>query len=542
MQKRDDADKKVAFFFLHNAVLFSAAKSVYYQEMVDAIAECGVGYKAPSYEKMRSSLLERVKRDFDDEYRNLRDEWKETGYTILCDFWSDGRTKSMVVFSVTCPKGTLFLKYVDVSGHVDDAEFLYELLESIVVEVGIEDVVQVLTDSTSSFVHAGRLLMAKHPSLYWTPCAVHCINKMLEDFSNLETVNTVLKEANIITTYIYSHTSTLNVLRKYAGGTELIRSKLPKNVADFLSLRFLVIQEDNLKHMFSGAEWLSSTCYRRSDSQANSIKSLLYSESFWKSANEVVSVSEPLVKILRIVDGDVPAIAYIYEAVESAKIAIKAYYDGVGEKYLPVWEIIDRRWNAQLHSPLYAAAAFLNPSIIYYRNFKIDSRMRNGFLEAMSKMATKDRIKSEITKEHPVYLNAQGALGTDFAIMGRTLNAPADWWLAYGYEIPTLQRFAVRIPSQPCSSHWCRWNWPTFESVHAKRRNKIEQEKFNDLVFVHCNVWLRAIVRRICGNFKPIVFDEIDVDSEWPTEIDCSMPPLDDSWLDSLPIESEGSP
>ncbi|CAB4279776.1 unnamed protein product [Prunus armeniaca] len=32
----------------------------------------------------------------------------------------------------------------------------------------------------------------------------------------------------------------------------------------------------------------------------------------------------------------------------------------------------------------------------------------------------------DITKEHPMYVNAQGALGTDFAIMGRTLNAPGS--------------------------------------------------------------------------------------------------------------------
>jgi len=50
--------------------------------------------------------------------------------------------------------------------------------------------------------------------------------------------------------------------------------------------------------------------------------------------------------------------------------------------------------------------------------------MRNGFQEAMLKMATTDKEKMEITKEHPIYINAQGALGTDFAVMGRTVNAP----------------------------------------------------------------------------------------------------------------------
>lgn len=112
-----------------------------------------------------------------------------------------------------------------------------------------------------------------------------------------------------------------------------------------------------------------------------------------------------------------------------------------------------------------------------------------------------------------------------------------DWWAGYGYEIPTLQRFAIRILSQPCSSHWCCWNWTTFESIHRKKRNRAELEKFNDLVFVHCNLWLQSIYQKRDGKCKPIVFDGIDVGSdEWPTELDSPAPLLDDSWLDNLPL------
>lgn len=421
-QKEDNADTKVAVFFFHNSVPFSAAKSVCYQEMIDAVVQCGVGYKAPSYEKMRSSLLERVKGDFNEQYKKLSDEWKETGCTVLCDCWSDGRTKSLVVFSVSSPKGTLFLKSIDVSASADDAQYLFELLESVILEIGLENVVQVLTNSASCYVFAGRLLMAKYPSLFWSPCASDCINKILEDFSKQEWVSTILEEANTITTYIYSHVWILHTMRRFTGGMELIRSKISKYVTKFLSLRSIVIQEDNLKHMFSHTEWLSSVYSRRPD--AHAVKSLLYSERFWKSASEVVSVSEPIVKILRIVEGDMPAMGYIYEGVEKAKIVIKTYYNGIEEKYTPIWEIIDRRWNMQFHMPLHAAAAFLNPSIFYSPKFRVDSRMRNGFQEAMLKMATRDKDKAEITMEHPIYLNAQGALGTDFAMMGRTLNCP----------------------------------------------------------------------------------------------------------------------
>ncbi|XP_077235488.1 uncharacterized protein LOC143877364 isoform X2 [Tasmannia lanceolata] len=539
-QKHEDADKKIALFFFHNSIPFSASKSVYYQSMVDAVMECGVGYKPPSYERLRSTLLEKVKGEINDTYKKFREEWQDTGCTIFSHSWTDGRSKSLVVFSVTCPKGTLFLKSVDVSSHEENASYLFELLESVVMEVGLENVVQVITDSTASYVYAGRLLLNKYPSLFWSPCASFCIDKMLEDIGKLEWVSTVMEEARSLTRYVYSHAWILNMMRKFTGGRELIHPRITRFVANFLSLRSIVIQEDNLKHMFTHSEWLSSIYSRRSDAQA--IKSLLYLERFWKLAHEAVSVSEPLVKVLRIVDGDMPAMGYIYEGIERAKVAIKVFYKGIEEKYMPIWEIIDRRWNMQLHSPLHAAAAFLNPSIFYNPNFKIDLKMRSGFQEAMLKMVTEEKDKIEFTKEHPMYINAQGALGSEFAIMGRTLNSPGDWWAAYGYEVPTLQRAAIRVLSQPCSSYWCKWNWSTFENIRTKKHNRMEQEKLNDLVFIHCNLRLQAIIHSRDGKCRPVIYDEIDVSSEWPTESESSSLLLDDSWLENLPFERRGSP
>ncbi|XP_014515271.1 uncharacterized protein LOC106773098 [Vigna radiata var. radiata] len=266
-QKQDDADRKLAMFFFHNSIPFSAAKSMYYQDMVDAIAQCGVGYKAPTYEKLRIG--------------------------------------SLAVFSVACPKGTLFLKSVDVSGHEDDSNCLFELLESVVLEVGLENVVQVMTDVSAGYVCAGRLLTARYSFLFWSPCVAYCIDKMLEDIGRQDWVSTVLEDAKTITQYIYSHAWILNIMKKFTGGKELIRPKITTFVTDFLSLRSIVMQEDNLKHMFSHSEWLSSMYSRRPDAQA--IKSLLYSDRFWKHGHEAVSVSEPLVKLLRMVDGDMPA-------------------------------------------------------------------------------------------------------------------------------------------------------------------------------------------------------------------------------------------
>ena len=68
------------------------------------------------------------------------------------------------------------------------------------------------------------------------------------------------------------------------------------------------------------------------------------------------NITEPLVKVLRLVDGEKPAMGYLYEAMDRAKEAIRSYYDDKGDegfqKQLLVWKMIDERWNNTLHRPI----------------------------------------------------------------------------------------------------------------------------------------------------------------------------------------------
>jgi hypothetical protein len=50
-----------------------------------------------------------------------------------------------------------------------------------------------------------------------------------------------------------------------------------------------------------------------------------YQESFWDAVKEVCTINEPLVKVLRLVNRDKPAMGYLYEAMDRAKESIHAY-------------------------------------------------------------------------------------------------------------------------------------------------------------------------------------------------------------------------
>ena len=87
-------------------------------------------------------------------------------------------------------------------------------------------------------------------------------------------------------------------------------------------------------------------------------------------------------------DGEKPAMGYIYEGMDRDKEAIKAFYKGDSSKYLPIWQIIDSRWDRQLHSPLHAAGAYLNPSLFHNPDSSIqgDLEVMRGVVICIEKM------------------------------------------------------------------------------------------------------------------------------------------------------------
>jgi hypothetical protein len=47
---------------------------------------------------------------------------------------------------------------------------------------------------------------------------------------------------------------------------------------------------------------------------------------------------------------------YIYEVMDSTKETIQNSFNNNEEKYRQIFDIIDKRWECQLHHPLHAAA------------------------------------------------------------------------------------------------------------------------------------------------------------------------------------------
>ncbi len=56
------------------------------------------------------------------------------------------------------------------------------MLDEVVEKIGVENIVQVVTDNVANYKLAGEILMQKRKTLFWTPSAAHCLELILEDF------------------------------------------------------------------------------------------------------------------------------------------------------------------------------------------------------------------------------------------------------------------------------------------------------------------------------------------------------------------------
>ena len=173
-------------FWYHNSLSLNYAKSYFYQPMGDAIASVGPRYKTPSYNALREEELDEELECDKEQLESIKSSWKFTGCTIMYDGWTDQRGRTIINFVVAFPKGTMFQKSIDASTHIKGAHLIFTLLVDVVEEVGVANVVQVIMDNTTNYVATGRLLCAKYPTIFWTPCIVHCIDLILVDIGNLE--------------------------------------------------------------------------------------------------------------------------------------------------------------------------------------------------------------------------------------------------------------------------------------------------------------------------------------------------------------------
>lgn len=421
----ENAEKSIALFFFENKLDFSIARSSSYQLMIDAIGKCGPGFTGPSAETLKSTWLERIKTEVSLQSKDIEKEWATTGCTIIVDTWTDNKSRALINFLVSSPSQTFFHKSVDASAYFKNTKCLADLFDSVIQDFGHENVVQIIMDSSFNYTGIANHILQTYGTIFVSPCASQCLNSILEEFSKVDWVNRCILQAQTISKFLYNSSSLLDLMRRFTGGQELIRTGISKPVSSFLSLQSILKQRSRLKHMFNSPEYTTNPYANKP--QSISCIAIIEDNDFWRAVEECVAISEPFLRVLREVSGGKPAVGCIYELMTRAKESIRTYYIMDEIKCKTFLDIVDRKWRDQLHSPLHAAAAFLNPSIQYNSEIKFLTSIKEDFFNVLEKLLPLPEMRRDITNQIFTFTKANGMFGCSLAMEARDTVSPCKF-------------------------------------------------------------------------------------------------------------------
>ncbi|XP_024013786.1 uncharacterized protein LOC18009814 [Eutrema salsugineum] len=386
---------------------------------------------------LREPLLNEDVQRTKEKLKVLEEEWDREGCSVMTDSWTDMKRRSIMNLCVNSRGGTCFLSSKDTSKDSHTGEYIFKYIDGCIEELGATRIVQVVTDNAKNNVAAAKMLKEKRPTIFWSGCAAHTLDLMLEGVSKLQNFDKVISQAKAATIFIYAHHKTLNMMRTYTKKRDIVRPGATRFATCFLTLHSLYEKKAQLKSMFTSDEW--HECTHSKALKGKNVFETIMSFGFWNSVMMVLKIFSPLVKVLRLADGEkIPSMGFIYGEILEARKCIKEPCDHVERNYQPVFKIIvDKMKDPTIQFDMVIVEGFMScVETFYYGNFENQDKIMNH--------------------ELCLYKNKVGLFGNRLALKGCETRDDkfnlGNWWSTYGCGAPNLQKLATRILASISSS------------------------------------------------------------------------------------------
>jgi len=178
---------------------------------------------------------------------------------------------------------------------------------------------------------------------------------MLQEIGNMARFKKVIDQAKTFTIFVYGHTRTLECLRYFTEEKEIIRPGVTRFASTFLTLNSIQEKKDHLRKMVVHSRWDSLKDVK--SKKGKDATTIILNPTFWKDVKLTLTIFEPLVKVLRLVDGDVkPSMGFVYGELLKAKREIKEAFSNNESRFKEVIVVIDKKMKGRLDSPLHLTA------------------------------------------------------------------------------------------------------------------------------------------------------------------------------------------
>ncbi|XP_045085202.1 uncharacterized protein [Aegilops tauschii subsp. strangulata] len=245
--------------------------------------------------------------------------------------------------------------------------------------------------------------------------------------------------------------------------------------------------------------------------------------------------------------------ASMYGELISAKREIKVAVENSEKDYLVITNAMNTKMSGRLDSPLHMVAYILNPKYSYADpSIFTDVEVVVALMEVMETFYHDDDMKQNkvFNIDFTKFKKKEGMFGKVAALKAMENNNfdAGDWWSTYGLQTPTLQHMAIRILNLTTGSSGCERNWSTFEMVDAKRGNKLDVARRDNLVYIQFDGRMIDKRKKLSSSSDVLLGEDASRAQDWICEdayIDDEFDPttgvpyniIDEAMEESKPIE-----
>jgi hypothetical protein len=135
---------------------------------------------------------------------------------------------------------------------------------------------------------AKEMLKNKRPKIFWTSCATHAINLMVEAIVKLKQFGPTIVKAKEMTIFLYAHHATLALMRLHTKRRDIVRPGVTRFASTFLTLQSLAAKRKQLREMCCSDTW--EECKATRTKKGKMAHATIMSRAFWKNVSLCIKV------------------------------------------------------------------------------------------------------------------------------------------------------------------------------------------------------------------------------------------------------------
>eukprot|EP00253_Pinus_taeda_P018560 PITA_18560 len=445
--------------------------------MVYAINDAPKGYKSPGYDKARTVGLDHEKAKISHCLSRVTSSWIDHGVSIVSEGSTNVKGKPLISVLAVSISGAIFLSAYDYSDKFKtDINIVEPLLETIN-RIGPYNVIQVITDNALNCKVAGAIIEDKYPNIFWSRCLVHTMNLLMHDIvknknEQYKWIGDLYKRGKEMLKLITNHGNTHGLFHSHSR-LELLNIVKTRFGSYYLTFRRLLkVEETALDGMF------------------------------WARVRQVLDFTKHVYQMIRFADTDKLVIGEVHEQMDTMFGQIKdIVHKNDPNLYTLIHNCVCIRWD-KFNVPLHALVYILTPKYCSASSLgqptpgggvrvkpHIDEEVSTRYLQALDKLIPDREECASLRLELGRYFSCTGLFGTFHAMEDRDKFDALTWWEAYGGQ-GLLPKLAKKVLSQVVNTSSAMRCWSTYNFIHNVKRNRLNENRAESLVYVHYNLRL----------------------------------------------------